>query len=157
MSNENIDLTEGKVVVDIYDSVIGGWIVADYAETDSAKATYLRNRDLIQPKLTPTELDLSTLSSPFTNLPISLIAGTALGNSNLVLSVVLSQNTGQESAYLELGKLTDILPLLPFRAGQVWDVTANKFVGSCLFKSDGILLLDLYAELLQGVEYAIIV
>lgn len=39
------------VTVEIYDSVIAKWVLTDYAETNPSSASYLRSRDLIQPKL----------------------------------------------------------------------------------------------------------
>lgn len=49
---DNIVFNDFDVTVEIYDSVIAKWVLTDYAETDPSSTAYLRNRDLIQPKLT---------------------------------------------------------------------------------------------------------
>lgn len=49
---DNIVFNDFDVTVEIYDSVIAKWVLTDYAETNPASTAYLRNRDLIQPKLT---------------------------------------------------------------------------------------------------------
>ncbi len=48
---DKINFNDCVVEVEIIDAVLGRWAVVDYAETDSSKLTYLRNRELIQPKL----------------------------------------------------------------------------------------------------------
>lgn len=49
---DNIVFNDFDVTVEIYDSVIAKWVLTDYAETDPSSTAYLRNRDLIQQKLT---------------------------------------------------------------------------------------------------------
>lgn len=61
---DNINFNDFDITVEIYDSVIAKWVLTDYAETDPSKTSYLRNRDLIQPKLVAGE---NVIIDPNTN------------------------------------------------------------------------------------------
>lgn len=52
---DKIIFNDYDVTVEIYDSVIAKWMQTDYSETDASSGAYLKNRDLIQPKLTAGE------------------------------------------------------------------------------------------------------
>lgn len=49
--SSKVIFVDSDITVEIYDAVLAKWTLTDYAETDSTKLSYLRNRDLIQPRL----------------------------------------------------------------------------------------------------------
>lgn len=50
---DKVVFNDYDVTVEIYDAVIAKWVLTDYLELDSTSTSYLRNRDQIQPLLTP--------------------------------------------------------------------------------------------------------
>lgn len=68
--SDNIVFHDFDVTVEIYDSVMAKWVLTDYAETDPESTAYLRNRDLIQPKLTAgTNVSISAENEISVELP----------------------------------------------------------------------------------------